>query len=215
MQISSNGEFLIFNLLDLLAEIGEEKLNAILSDFSCPINKEIEYYIHTKAIEFAKDYVAMTYLVFIEEDEKLKLIAYFTVANKQFAVDTHRLKKNLKKSILHYAGYNSGYEEKIYIAAFLIAQLGKNYTHNNNRYISGDELIGMALKHIEDTQKAVGGKLCFIECENKIKLMDFYKKHGFVEFNRRKLSEEELKKSTTDEYVQMLRYRKIPKKKKN
>ena len=35
-------EYTVVNILDMLEAIGEENLSAILSDFSCPINKEIE-----------------------------------------------------------------------------------------------------------------------------------------------------------------------------
>ena len=34
-------EYTVVNILDMLEAIGEENLSAILSDFSCPINKEI------------------------------------------------------------------------------------------------------------------------------------------------------------------------------
>lgn len=35
-------KYTVVNILDMLEAIGEENLSAILSDFSCPINKEIE-----------------------------------------------------------------------------------------------------------------------------------------------------------------------------
>lgn len=45
--------------------IGEENLNAILSDFSCPINKEIENFVWHNAIEFAKKKMSITYFPFL------------------------------------------------------------------------------------------------------------------------------------------------------
>ena len=45
--------------------IGEEKLNAILSDFSCLINKEIENFVWHNAIEFAKKKMYTTYFPFL------------------------------------------------------------------------------------------------------------------------------------------------------
>ena len=39
-------EYTVVNILDMLEAIGEENLSAILSDFSCPINKEIEKYLY-------------------------------------------------------------------------------------------------------------------------------------------------------------------------
>ena len=35
-------EYTVVNILDMLEAIGEENLSAILSDFSCQINEEIE-----------------------------------------------------------------------------------------------------------------------------------------------------------------------------
>jgi len=204
--------FLIFNILDLIEEIGEERLQTILSDFSCPPNKEVEYFLHRKAIEFAKDGVSVTYLVFLDSDDTMDLVGYFTINIKNFEIDTRKLSRTLKKSILHFAGYKNDGDKKIMLPAHLIAQLGKNYTQCRNKLIKGDDLMFMAIKKVEDSQRGIGGRLCYLECENKNILMAFYQQHGFVEFNRRKLTEAELKRSTTDEYVQMLRYRKIPKK---
>lgn len=42
------------NLNNMLKELGENRVNNILSNFSCPLNRDVEYFLHHKAIEFAK-----------------------------------------------------------------------------------------------------------------------------------------------------------------
>ena len=42
------------NILDMIDAIGEDELTAILSDFSCPKNLEIETFVKNNAIDFAK-----------------------------------------------------------------------------------------------------------------------------------------------------------------
>ena len=44
----------IYNLLDLIDSVGEEKVQSILCDFYCPLNKEIEDFAIRNAIEFSK-----------------------------------------------------------------------------------------------------------------------------------------------------------------
>lgn len=54
----------LVNLKDMVQELGEERTKEILSEFSCPMNKDVEFFLHCKAIEFAKQGIAQTQLVF-------------------------------------------------------------------------------------------------------------------------------------------------------
>lgn len=51
------------NILDMIELYGEEKCSKILSSFMCPLNQDVEDYLHNKAIPFAKQKVAITYIV--------------------------------------------------------------------------------------------------------------------------------------------------------
>lgn len=44
-------QFDTVNILDMIGAIGETKLKQCLSDFSCPINPEIEQFLKNNAIE--------------------------------------------------------------------------------------------------------------------------------------------------------------------
>lgn len=44
----------VVNLTMMIEELGEGETKRILSDFSCPLNPDVEFLISKKAIEFAK-----------------------------------------------------------------------------------------------------------------------------------------------------------------
>lgn len=55
--------FNIIRLEDMYEALGEEKVIEILKDFECEMNKDIEYFIKEKAIQFFKLRIAQTFLV--------------------------------------------------------------------------------------------------------------------------------------------------------
>lgn len=59
------------NLLEMPDIYGEDKIQSILSPFICPYNRDVENFIQSKAISFAKQRLAMTYLVFSKEESPL------------------------------------------------------------------------------------------------------------------------------------------------
>lgn len=214
MQTNLEDRYLIFSLLDLIEEetIGEEKVKCILSNFSCK-NKDVQYFLQKKAIEFAKDGITSTFLIFIEKEDKMQLVAYFSLANKQFIVEKKALSRKMKERISHLTGQKlSSQAKEFYIAAPLIAQLGKNFTNNADKLISGDDLMALALKKIDDVHRILSGRMCFVECEDIDYLLKYYRRYDFVEFNRRELDAEEKSKSKAKFYIQMLR---CPSRKKN
>ena len=169
------------NILDLLATIGEDEVQLILSDFLCPINPDIEHFIHQNAIEFAKQKIAITYLVL---DSQKRCLGYFTLTHKPITIEAERLSNTSKKKIERVAHYND--EQKAYSAsAFLVAQFGKNYGIENNP-LSGEELMGSTMEILHVIQHLVGGNLIFLECENEEKLLNFYRiTCGFYVFGQR------------------------------
>lgn len=59
--------FVVTNILDELKD-GERYLQDDLSSFVCPINPEIQDFIRSKAIEFAKQKLSITYIVSDKSD---------------------------------------------------------------------------------------------------------------------------------------------------
>ena len=198
----------VVNLKILVEEIGEDTVNGILSDFSCPPNPDVEYFLHKKALEFAKHGWAQTHLVFASYKNTWVLVGYFALANKYMRISAKRLGKSsssVRRRIAKFATFDSSLKSYI-LPAPLIAQLGKNYSNGYNELITGDELLSEACNKIQRMQIDVGGKFAYLECEDKPKLIDFYSRNGFCEFDHRLLDGDETDKLDGKYLVQMLKY---------
>lgn len=184
---------------------GEDRVKDILSTFSCPINTDIEQFLFKKAIPSINMGSSRTYLVFADYQEKHVLVGYYTLATKNIAVSQKKLSSTLYKKISKFGTYNA--LNKCYdIPAPLIAQLGKNFNYKDNKLIKGKELLKMALDRIREVQRLVGGKVVYLECEDKECLKDFYSENGFFEFDQRMLESDEKEIMTGNYLIQMLAY---------
>lgn len=192
------------NILDMLDMYGEVSCKEILSSFICPLNLDVEDFIHNKAIDFAKQRIAITFLVFRETPKGNVLAGYYTLANKFVAVSADLLSKTLQKRISKFSQFDTILGRYL-ISMPLIAQLGKNYSDTAKEFsIDGETLLGLACQNIHEVQRIVGGKTTYIECASNPKLFDFYSKHGFVQFGQREKEKEELADNPI--LVQMLKY---------
>lgn len=193
-------------LNQMIDSLGEDKVKAILSSFSCPLNKDVEQFLRSKSIEFDKQGISKTHLIFASYKNEPQLVGYFTLANKYITINNKRkLSNSIRKRIRKFGSYNDDLK-RFEISAPLIAQLGKNYSNNYNQLISGDELLKIALDNVKKVQQIVGGKFVYLECENKPKLVDFYKDNGFVDMGERKLDRDETGVLQGEYLIQMLRY---------
>ena len=77
--------------------IGEESLYDLLSDFSCPKNPDVEYFLLHNAIEFTKKDQSITYLVFDAEDASL--VGYFSLTVKSISVRASNISKTMAKKL--------------------------------------------------------------------------------------------------------------------
>ena len=194
--------FKIIRLSEMLEQLGEERVDKILSSFSSPLNEDVEYFLHHKAKEFDIQSISKTHLVFASFRKKPVLVGYFTLANKYFTVAKKNTTSQLRRKLNRFGKYNS--ELKAYtLSAPLIAQLGKNYTNDYDKLITGAELLGMAVEIIKDIQLSIGGEIVYIECEDKMKLIEFYERNGFKAFSERELDKTD--NSDTDCLIQMLK----------
>lgn len=198
--------FEIANLDDLLSEIGKEKTESILADYSCPLNADIEDFLKHKAIPFSVQGLAKTHLVFASYKGRPALVGYFSIANKiLFIKRSAKLSSRMRGRLRRFARYIeeiNGYE----ISAPLIAQLGKNFAHGYDSLISGAELLEIACQYIQKIQALCGGKIAYLECEDKPSLVDFYNRNGFIEFDKRPLDASDKALFKSDHLVQMIRY---------
>ena len=196
--------FKIVNLKILIEEIGEEPVKELLSNFSCPLNKDVEIFLKQKAIEFSKQGLSQTHLVFASYKGNPEIVGYFCLANKYITVQREKLSKTLRKRISKFSVLDQsvGY---YCLSSPLIAQLGKNFKNGIDILISGDELLQMACDKVSRIQLDLGGRFAYLECEDKPKLIEFCLSNGFCEFDRRPLDRDET--NIDGEYlVQMLKY---------
>lgn len=162
--------------------IGEESLYDLLSDFSCPHNYDVEHFLLHNAIEFTKKDQSITYLVFDAEDGDL--VGYYSLAIKPISVRNSNISKTMAKKLARVSILDE--ETQSYTtAAYLIAQLGKNYSLTKDKQIPGDVLLGFALETVENLKYSVGGVMEFLECEDNEFLFNFYTRNHFKSFATR------------------------------
>ena len=194
----------IVNLKLMIDELGEERTKELLSSFSCPMNEDVEQFLRRKAIEFSKQGFSQTHVVYASFRGNPEIAGYFTLANKYITVQGNKLSNTLKKRINKFSVFDP--KVRAYcLSAPLIAQLGKNYYGGANKLISGDELLKLACEKVSKIQLELGGKFAYLECEDKPVLLEFYKRNGFCEFDRRSLDRDETGISG-DSLVQLLKY---------
>ena len=180
-------------------ELGEDELRQILSEFSCPMNPDVERFLKYSSIEFTKKNQSVTYLVFSVADGKL--LGYFTLALKPLTVRGETVSNTVKRKLLRVSELDKK-SDTYTMSAYLIAQLGKNYSENDGKMITGAELLGLAWNKIKATQYMFGGMVTFLEAENEEKPLSFYRDNRFSQFDTRQTA------SDTDEaheLVQLLR----------
>lgn len=196
----------LISLNDMVNSIGEDKTKRILSSFSCPMNLDVEHFLKDKAILFAQQGIAQTHLIYTSYKNSPVLVAYFTLANKQFTIMRgNKLSGKLRQRINRFAIYNEvrGCYE---ISAPLIGQIGKNFANNYNRLIEGDEILKIACDKVKSAQHTIGGRFVYLECEDKDVLIDFYQRNGFVNFGKRNLDNDEKDVLSGAYLIQMLKY---------
>lgn len=175
-------QYQIVNILDMVDSVGEDEVISLLSDFSCPLNPEIENFARKNALQFAKEKKAITYLVI--DEETVELDAFFALTHKAIEVSGSSISNTIKRKLRAVSSYEA--ENDSYLAsAFLIAQFGKNDASSHN--IDGTDLMHSAIIKLQEIQRQIGGSVIYLECEKKQKLIDFYSSEAnhFFKFGER------------------------------
>ena len=197
--------FSLIALNDMISELGEGAVKKILSSFSSPLNSDVEYFIRHKAIDFAKQAIAPTTLVYTSYKDEPVICGYFTITLKSFIVRKKEVGSTTFKRLKKFGTYDDVYK-CCEIPAPLIAQLSKNFTNEYNTLIKGEVLLNLALSEVKKLQAIGGGKVVYIECEDKPELKEFYCNNGFREFGKRNLDRDERDKISGQYLIQMLKY---------
>ena len=116
----------VISLNDMYYSLGENDTKKILNSFECKMNKDVEFFLKEKAIQFLKMGISKTFLVTTKYKGKEVLIGYFALTNKVVRIKKKLLSNSLRKKIIRFSEKSNS--EKNYIVSLpLIGQLGKNY----------------------------------------------------------------------------------------
>lgn len=178
----------LFSLRKLISESNEkediQRLKELLSSFSCEKDKDIESFLHNRAIDFEFLNKSRTYLLcdndILLNEGRFLILGYFTVALKVLDLPK-RLSNNARKAL-------DGLSAKLHgevissVPCYLIGQLAKNSAVPPNKSVCGSEIINRAISIIKSSVENVGGRYVMIECHNNAKLRKFYSDNAFTEF---------------------------------
>lgn len=201
--MQETSKYTVFNIRGYLGDgsygLGENELRQVLSGFSCAINPDVEKFLKEQSIDFARKQQSVTYLVFSTGDAEL--VGYFAITIKPITINAALFSNTVKRKLARVSVLNE--QNQTYsLAAYLIAQLGKNYSKRANERISGKELLGLAMKQIRQLQYLAGGMVVFLEANNEERLLSFYQENGFQQFDTRLIDSV---KGEPHELVQMLK----------
>ena len=178
----------VFNIREYLSAmdnqgLGENELKQVLSEFSCKKNLDVERFLKQQSIEFTKKNQSVTYLVF--ENENATLVGYFTITIKPISINANNFSNTMKRKIARVSELNE-VDGTYTLSAYLIAQLGKNFSDNASEKITGKQLLQAAIDTIKELQYMAGGLVLFLEAENNDKLIKFYEEDNqFKKFSTR------------------------------
>lgn len=187
---------MLIPLETFLEMTSEETVKEVISTFYCSKDHDVESFLknENKAILYERKSKSRTYFIFDEdglENGSFVLLAYFTIAIQTLKIPNGTVASQIRKLDGLYA--KKGSEALTEIPSYLIGQLGKNDKYTDK--IAGDELLEYALSVISKAQGIVGGRVAFIECQDKPQLINFYTRNGFKHF----------RKDPDDGLVQMVR----------
>lgn len=160
-------------LCDFLKQDNGDILFQRLAETFKSKNRDVELFLNEKALQSSKLCTSSTYLV----AEEFDLVGYFTLATKMLTLRLGNLSSTQSKVIKRFVSLDS--DTNTYrLPAILLAQFGRNFS-DNSASIAGKKLMEIALEHITRVVSLSSGKIAFLECEPKKKLIAFYKNCGF------------------------------------
>lgn len=170
----------LYDLMSLEHEIGKSEIKKILSDFSCPLNEDVEFFMHNKAYDFERIGLARTYLVYAQPSaDEVFLVGIYSLGQSNVEIGNDLNRSNKRKI------FGTTYPMGKNIKTLLIGQLAKNYTNGYNKYITGDLLLSLAFARIKQIHMMFPSVVTHVDCKDDTHLRSFYEKHGFELLKKR------------------------------
>lgn len=159
----------VYPLLDMIDELSKDEVDEILAKFTCPLDTDIENFVHNKAYEFERHDLARTFLVYSDD----KFVGIFSIAMNEF-ISKEKLASSVRKRLF---GTTYAFGKKVPV--HLIGQLSKNYSDDNQELIEGTELLKIAEKYVSKANVLSAAPLIRIDCKDEDVLKRFYEENGF------------------------------------
>ena len=163
----------------ILKKYPEEQVRQSLSLFTS-INKDVEFFLHERCIQFEKVSLARTTLVFSSYKGESVLVGYFAISSKPLTISKknwHGLSKTVQRKLMP-MGYKTE-QDNYAVSSILLGQLGLNFQYRDARLITGAELLSSAYEAIKIANEVVGGLVLYVEADNEPHLRQFYINNGF------------------------------------
>lgn len=167
----------------------DDLLENVLSTFLCREDADIQWFLHTKAVEFERLAKSRTYLI-VDQDQlqergmslnRLTIYGYISLAIKVLTVPegtSNRTRQKIDGLSAKACG-----KPLSHFSCYLIGQLARNSCVSKTS-ISGVELLNFAYDIIASAVEAVGGRYILIECHDNEKLVQFYLDNDFEVLSR-------------------------------
>ena len=160
--------FSLFQLSEIIHfHQSTSQVKKLLKTFSCTRNKDLEDFLHNKALTFEKHLRSRTYL-YINNETK-EVAAYFTIAISMLYTD------NISTKTIKLL---DGYKDNITtIPCFLIGQLGKSDKYE--KFKIGEYILEDSVDVIDKAHNTLGGRFILLDAVNDDRLIKFYKNNLF------------------------------------
>lgn len=145
----------------------EDVLKEYLLSFRCEVNKDVESFLHNKAIDNEKRSITRTSLV-VDDQNNSEIIGFFSLMVKPFlftnvsGTTRQKLTGNKKAPIFN---------------TILIAQLGRADFYKGK--VAGSLILDIALEHCKLINKLAAIRIVSVEYEENEQLSSFYENNGF------------------------------------
>lgn len=151
----------LYRLSDILKEYGDDKTRELLSSFHCSRDKDLESFLHDKAIPQDKRHTSRTYVLIDDVGGMKTVTGYFTLALKCMTIhDGLSLSNTLKKRM----NVNNGVAQ-----SYLIGQLSKADGGQSGK---GLKMIEQAMQIFQEGKGLFG--CCVVRLDCKDELVSYY-----------------------------------------
>lgn len=140
----------LYRLGNLIIREGKENVESFLKTFQCNLDKDIEKFLLEKSILYEQQNISRTFLIVDYIENSLVLLAYYTIAIKEFQFDENLSRAKKKK----YLG--TSYEANKQCSAILIGQIGKNSAVPKKYQISGNDILLSIMDTISSIRELAG-----------------------------------------------------------